>query len=467
MSSNSMTRYPVAPVLAMSLALAIALIASPLMAAIALVTPFCLARCARGLPDDERRFLIGVLAVALFLRCLLIAAQLLKGLPLLNDMSIGALAGDESYYLSRALRVRDLLLGHAATKYDYFVATDSYGQTSYLSLLTWLQVIAGPTPYSMKVANALIYVCGCGLLFRMARTAFGVLPAFGGVGLILFLPSLMFSSVSLLKESAYFFVAAAFVSSSWHAVMRVREDRWSAAVPAMAVAAISLTALDGLRRGGLVLMAGGVVAGLAIGWIGQSRRRVAGAGVAFVLALVMIAAMPNLHTRFVTGVESAAKIHAGNVFTVGHVYKLLDEGFYVMPAAPLAWDLQLSDAQALRFLVRAASSFVVTPWPWEMRSTSELAFLPEHVIWYLLLVAFPFGIVAGWRIDPLATALLLGFTLSAAVVVALTNGNVGTLLRMRGLVTPYLVWISAIGVCTVGERLAAARTLSLTERPAL
>ena len=34
-------------------------------------------------------------------------------------MSIGALAGDESYYLSRALRVRDLLLGYAATKYDY------------------------------------------------------------------------------------------------------------------------------------------------------------------------------------------------------------------------------------------------------------------------------------------------------------------------------------------------------------
>ena len=32
--------------------------------------------------------------------------------------------------------------------------------------------------------------------------------------------------------------------------------------------------------------------------------------------------------------------------------------------------LSLSDAEAFRFVVRAAVSFVVTPWPWEMRSRS-------------------------------------------------------------------------------------------------
>jgi hypothetical protein len=147
----------------------------------------------------------------------------------------------------------------------------------------------------------------------------------------------------------------------------------------------------------------------------------------------------------------------------------LDEGFYVTPAAPMAWDLQLSGAQAFRFLVRAAISFAVTPWPWEMRSTSELAFLPEHVIWYVMLAAFPLGLVAGWRINPLATALFVGFAVPTAVVVALTNGNVGTLLRMRGLVTPYLVWISVMGLCAIGEHVASRsdRRLSFAERPAL
>ena len=45
-------------------------------------------------------------------------------------------------------------------------------------------------------------------------------------------------------------------------------------------------------------------------------------------------------------------------------------------------------------------------------------------------------------------ALLVAFT---AAVLALTTGNVGTLLRLRGLVTPYLIWLSALGLCALLE----------------
>jgi hypothetical protein len=142
------------------------------------------------------------------------------------------------------------------------------------------------------------------------------------------------------------------------------------------------------------------------------------------------------------------------VFTVGHVYKLLDEGFYTTPEGSV-WELSLTDAEAVRFVARAAASFIVTPWPWEMRSRSELAFMPEHLVWYLLIAALPFGIIAGWRIDPLATALLCGVAIPTAAVIAVTNGNVGTLLRLRGLVIPYIAWLSAIGLCVIGEWLAS------------
>ncbi len=470
MSSSSTTRYPAGLAIAVAGILALALVASPLLVCAVLLAPFCLTRLARGLPDQERRFLIGLLVVALVVRAGLVAAQLLKGLPLLNDMSIGALAGDESYYLSRALRVRDLLLGYAATKYDYFVTTDAYGQTSYLSLLTWLQIAVGPTPYSMKVVNGLAYVCGAGLLFRMTRTSFGTLPAFAGLTILLFLPSLLFSSVTLLKESGYFFAAAVFVTCAWQSVVRIRRGEWGGSIPTVAVAGVSLLVLDGLRRGGFALLAGGFLLGLVIWFVGQSRRRVAVAAAVILLVAGSVAVVPIARSRFVTAVESAAKMHAGHVFTVGHVYELMDEGFYMTPATPSAWDLELSDPQAFRFLVRAASSFVVTPWPWQMRSRSELAFLPEHVFWYLMIVALPFGVVAGWRVNPLLTALLLGLAIPTAAVVAVTNGNIGTLLRMRGLVIPYVVWLSAMGLCVIGERIAGGqmiRRVSLSERPAL
>jgi hypothetical protein len=470
MSLNSMTRPSLPMAIAAAIILAAALVASPLTVLTAVAAPFVLAWCGRGLAEPERRFLIGLLAVAFLLRVALVAAQLLKGLPLLNDMSVGALAGDESYYLSRALRVRDLMLGYAVTKYDYFVANDAYGQTSYLGLLTWLQIVFGPTPYSLKVLNGLISVCGAALLFRVARASFGTLPAFAGLSVLLFLPSLLFSSVSLLKESAYFFVCSVFIACSWQLLRDARDRRWNRAPLLIAAAIVSLFVLDGMRRGGLVLMGGGLLIGLGIWIVAQSRVRLVVMGAAIAAAIAIVAVLPPAHDRFLRSVESAAKMHAGHVFTVGHVYKLMDEGFYRTPEAPAAWDLRLSDAQALRFLARAAVSFVVTPWPWQMRSTGEFALLPEHVLWYLIVLLLPFGIAAGWRVDPLATALFLGFAIPTAAVVALTNGNIGTLFRLRGLVTPYLLWISAVGLCAIGERLTApraARPVALVERPAL
>lgn len=470
MSSNRTMRYPAGLAAAVVGLLALALTASPLLVCTALVVPFCFTRIARGLPEHERRFLIGLLVAAMAVRAALVALQLVKGLPLLSDLSVGALAGDESYYLSRALRVRDLLLGYAATKYDYFVATDAYGQTSYLSLLAWLQVVFGPTPYSMKVVNGLLFVCGAGLLFRMTRTSFGTLPAFTGLTMLLFLPSLLFSSVSLLKESSYFFAGAVFVTCAWRSAARIERGDWRGAIPATVVAALALVVVDGLRRGGLILLAGGFLLGLVIWFVGQSRGRLAVAAAVSLLVVGSVAVVPAARSRFVTGVESAAKRHAGHVFTVGHVYKLMDEGFYTTPEFPSAWDLRLSPPQALRFLVRAAISFVATPWPWEMRSTSELAFMPEHILWYLMIATLPFGVVAGWRINPLATALLLGVALPTAAVVAATNGNVGTLLRMRGLVTPYFAWVSAVGLCAIGEWLCSmppVRRAQFSERTAL
>ena len=57
---------------------------------------------------------------------------------------------------------------------------------------------------------------------------------------------------------------------------------------------------------------------------------------------------------------------------------------------------------------------------------------------------------------------VIGYTLVAAVTVAMVSGNVGTLVRHRGLAIPFMVWLSAVGACELiararhrGERMAA------------
>jgi hypothetical protein len=169
---------------------------------------------------------------------------------------------------------------------------------------------------------------------------------------------------------------------------------------------------------------------------------VAAAGVAIVLG---VTATPTVRERLVSALDSAAKTHAGHVFTQGHAYKLLDAGFYVVPVPAVDSPVTLTTAEAARYVIRAVVSFVVVPVPWQLASTRELTYLPEQLLWYALVALFPIGLVAGWKRDPLVVSMLAGYIVPTAVALALTNGNVGTLLRLRGMIIPYVVWISAVG----------------------
>ena len=432
------------------LTLALLYSASPLSAWVFVVAVVFCSMAGRGLPLEERRLLVAVLAASLAARAAFVGLRFLVDIPHHSDLSVGALTGDEAYYLSRALRARDIAVGLAHTTYDYFVATDEYGRTSYLGLLTALQVIFGPTPYSMRLLNALLFVAGATLLFLAVRPSLGALPAFGGLITLLFLPSLFVASVSLLKESLYFLAASVLLVTAMRAL---RARRTTEIAVLIAVAVVCVWALNDLRRGAAVLTVLGLATGVAIRVVAVSRGRLVAAAGACLLAGTLALAQPAIQSRVIDGLASAARAHAGHVFTVGHAYKLLDAGFYVNPNEPA----EITGPQAARFVWRAAVSFIVTPLPWEMRSLSERAFLPEHLLWYMILALLVPGVRAGWKRDPLVTSLLLGYALPTAAALALTNGNVGTLLRLRGLVTPYLIWLSALGLCVVGQAILKAR----------
>ncbi len=445
------------------LGLAVAFTASPLTV-LALPLAWAVVTLAgRGLPDDERRSLTALLLVALAARLIAIVGLFLIGLPGHSDVGVGGLSGDDAYYFGRAIRARDLILGFASGKYDYFVVSDTYGQTNYLRLLTWLQVAAGPTPYGMRVLNAVMFISGCAVLFRTVRAGFGAVPAFTGLAVLMFLPSLFFWSISLLKESLFFLVTALLIG----AVMRlIDQPRASKAIPFLALSAFCLWLLDDLRRGGLVLAVAGIGLGLGLRLVLARTSRVAIAGALAIVLVVGLFSSESIRSRFVAGATAAAQVQAGHVFTVGHAYKLLDDGFYMFPGTPEG----LTFEQSLRFVARAAASVIVTPLPWNVRSRGELALLPEHMIWYLMIVLTPIGLVAGWKRSPLLTCVLVGYVIPTAAVIGVTNGNVGTLLSLRALVTPQRVWIGVMALLAVAstilERARRARPGTLvTEGP--
>lgn len=457
-----MKTFPIS--VASGVLLGVALTASPLSLVALAGAVAVIIFAGRGLPAEERRLLTMVLGTAMAARLLIVLALVLVGLPHLNDLAVGSLSGDDAYYLGRAIRSRDILFNFAGGKYDYFIVLDDYGQTSYVNLLSAIQIVFGPTPFSMRLVNAVLFVAGAVVLFRAARPAFGPTASFSALVVLLFLPSLLWSSISLLKESLYFFSCALLL---YCAIRMAHVPRLPKLITFIGLGLFSAWLLADLRRDALTLLGSGLVTALMIRVVAASRARLITVTALGIFAATMALTQPSIRTRAAAGVESLARIHGGHVFTVGHPYKLLEDGFYKNPAAPGGWPLDLTPPQAGRFVIRAAGSFLVTPWPWQMTSLGELALLPEQLVWYLLLIGLPAGLVAGWRRDATTTALFIGYALPTAVALAMTNGNVGTLMRLRGLVTPYLLWIGVLGLIAMADAALRQRRAHATGTLAL
>jgi hypothetical protein len=174
--------------------------------------------------------------------------------------------------------------------------------------------------------------------------------------------------------------------------------------------------------------------------------------VSTLMAAVVAAAVlaPPLRSRALDLVAQAATANAGHVFTVGHGYKLLDDEFYVVPGAKPRFDLDLPEA--LRYVLRAAASYLVVPLPWQMATRGELVYLPEQIFWYGVLILAPVGAIAAARRNRIAASLLVAYLVPTAVVVAMTTGNVGTLIRHRTLIVPFVVWLGALGLASLAQR---------------
>jgi O-antigen ligase len=81
------------------------------------------------------------------------------------------------------------------------------------------------------------------------------------------------------------------------------------------------------------------------------------------------------------------------------------------------------------------------------------AYVPEQLAWYGMVLLLPFGVVAGLRRDRTLTMMLVAHAAVAIVIVALTSGNVGTLIRHRSLVLLYLIWLSVMGAYDLIQRM--------------
>jgi len=398
----------------------------------------------RGLSDRERFWLGGLLAVAIGARVLAVAGLFLSADP---ARPYAVYFGDEELFKNESIWIRNIGLGVPISAADFVYAFDDVGQAGYIGMWAYLQAIVGEAPYGMHLLNIAGYVVAITALYRMARSRLGGVSAMAGLAVMLFLPSLLVWSTSALKEPAYLVVAVAELGCAL-AVARAPEA-WQRLAAGVGVVVLAF-ALQGLRNGGLVVVAVGAVGGLAAG-ISLTRPRwlLALAVVVPVVATVALA-QPAIQARTLQALRTGAFNHAGYALTPGNSYRVLDERYYLNRYA-------LSDLpapEAARFALAATVSYFTEPLPWRVESRTMMGYLPEYVVWWLIVLLAPVGLVAGLRRDAIFTSLLAFHAMAAIFTVALNSGNIGTLIRHRGLALPYLVWLAALGGCALLRRMA-------------
>jgi len=402
----------------------------------------------RGLDAGERRWVTVMLVTAIALRVMVVA-----GLFLTTDHSqvpFGTFFGDEEYFLKRSLWLRNIALGVPLHALDLEYAFEAQGGSGYLYLLALIQVLVGPSPYGLHLLCVFFYVLAALLLYRLARTTLGRMPSIFGLAVLLFLPSLFAWSVSVLKEPLFVLVSALSLIA---AVRLVRAPSPRSRLVALAAIVALAAVLEGVRQDGAAFGLLGVTLGLTIGFVAARPRFILAALVATPILVGAVLSRPEVQLKAYAAIQGAARQHWGSVATQGYAYQLLDQRFY----SDLNEISSLRFVETLRFLGRGLVAYVTVPLPWTVQSRAALAYLPEQVVWYLLAILAAVGAVFGFRRDATVTGLLVGHALVIAAAVAFTGGNVGTLVRHRGLALPYLVWLSGVGGCELLLRLPAHR----------
>ena len=426
------------------LALGFAYTLSPLTV-IVLASLYPLWRVAsRGLSDRERHWLKAILVIAIAIRLLTVAGLFLSADP---AKPFATFFGDEELFKTRTIWLRNIGMGVPISKADMIYVFDDIAQSSYLYLLAYVQAIVGDAPYGVHLLNTLMYLCAVVGLYRLVRPSFGGVAALGGLALLLFVPSLLIWSVSALKEPLYTLVAAAEIAC---AVLVARAPRWWLRAAALAGVVAGAFLLQGVRNGGLVVVGVGAVGGLSLGLAFTRPRVLLAAAVALSLMTPILLTRPAVKGAMLKAAQVGVFNHTGHLLTPGRAYLLVDPRYY--DDRYHLWAMPPSEAA--QFVVRAVVSYFVIPLPQHVDSLATAAYLPEQIVWLTVVLLVVPGLVAGLRRDAVLTCLLAAHAVAAIMLVALNSGNIGTLIRHRGLAWPYLAWLAALGACDLIRRIA-------------
>lgn len=373
----------------------------------------------------------------------------------ISDKTRGYLKiGDSDYFSQRGYATAQFVEGSNEPVLSFRI--NQYGKHGYVYCIGLFYYLFGFSPCAVKLINCLLGSGMAVLVFLLGQRCFGTVPAQWAGVLTAVFPSLILWSATNLKDIplTFFTLLVLFLYSR---LTQTRDGRSRLFLLLLLLGSLSVHTT--FRSAVLsYLLAGSLLAAHVLVRLYRAHPLRTTVGILVLLATgIGLSFLEPVGYRIRQVLIVPFNWNVGFVTTSGSSYTYLPAQFY---EGRYRWEWAETgrmDAVILLGMARAVLHYLFEPFPWKISNTFHLFSYPQSVVWYAL---FPFvliGIIQGVRRNPEKTFPLI---LTAVVFVAagsLPNGNIGTVFRMRDMVTPLFLILGCAGLHEVARRRSYAQ----------
>ena len=345
--------------------------------------------------------------------------------------------GDSDYYSERGYVLAQLAKG--TMRIPSTSHQGQYGWHGYLHVIAAFYTLFDFSPVAVKFINCLLGALLGPVLFFLAASFFNSEIARWSALSAAFFPSLILWSASNLKDPSLFLLTALL----FLLFVKIREkSAWPRRLFYGGAFALALYA-HAMMRSAVYPVA--LIGSLLLSFLFTVPRR---KFIRWAFLMLLLAGIFIGQARVRSFLEQGFARHVGHIQTRGTVYRYLPEPFYTRATLEEWGRSGKLGLSTVKYLAKAVLHYLTEPIPIATKINSFLlaAACPQMLLWYLLLLFAFRGMRVSTQWNFQETFFLL-LTLGAWIFLgALTSGNVGTVFRMRDMISPYLLMFACVGI---------------------
>jgi 4-amino-4-deoxy-L-arabinose transferase-like glycosyltransferase len=310
---------------------------------------------------------------------------------------------------------------------DYQVGIFSY-------LIAFVYATFSYAPLLIKFANAIFSALTALIIYQLAKDLFG--KSVGKLSLlaVMFLPSLFIFSLTSMKDPLVIFLLAIFILllTKYH-----RYNKMSFFISAGFIAIIIYLFRESLLPQLSFVLSASLFFSIRV----KLNKKIL-----FLLIVTLVIFSSGFKYNLLRHFDIAkiANPHMGYVNTAGNNYKIFPEAYYNYQK-----DIrQITPFELAISFAKGTFHYLFEPFPFRIKTKGEVFAILQTLLWIII---FPFVLLGilqtiRYRYQQAKYIPVISYLLIASAVMAIGEGNVGTVFRHRDTVMPFFIIFGVAGI---------------------